>query len=91
METKILIGILLIASLIIGIGIVVAHGNENKDDSETEVMHNDMGEMHEIMESMMGGMHEEMMEEMEEIMNNELLREEMLEHMKDCPMMKPYA
>lgn len=92
MKTKksinLLIGSLLIAGLVIGIGIVMAHGNGDKNDNEAEAMHSSMGEMHEMMESMMGSMNEQMMGNMDEMMEDEEFREEMLEHMKDCPMMK---
>ena len=98
METKKLIGILLMISLIVGTGIVVAHGNENNNEDESDItgmmsMMNNMD--NEMMESMMGNMDEESMEAMygmmEEMMDNEEFRDEMLEHMKACPMMKRHA
>ena len=97
-ETKILMGILLVIGLITSIGITVAHGTGESEDSRMrnmaemmnsenmDMMNNANGDMP-MMNGMMGNM-QEMHEHMEEMMDNETLREEMLEHMKNCPMMK---
>ena len=93
MQTKILIGILLIISLIAGIGIAIAHGtNTNNNDNAS----NSIEGMEEMMKSMMNnedgnmpmiGMMSNMDEEsMEQMMDDEEMRGEMLEHMKSCPM-----
>ena len=110
MDTKILIGILLLIG-IIGVGIAVAHGNnKNSDDSgmsdmaemmEEMMNGNDSGNMMGMMMGNMEQMHEEtseskdsdgaqksMISDMEEIMDDEEFREEMLEHTESCPMMK---
>ncbi len=82
MEAKILIGALLLTGLMVGIGIAVAHDtNENESGSNT---------MAEIMNEMMGDMHEETLGEMGEMMNNESLIDEMIEHMGGCPMMRNF-
>lgn len=86
MKAKILTGILLTIGLIASIGITEAHGNENKSghtmiesvEGETSV---DMP----MMDEMMTGMQEETIKEMQEMMNNEEFRNEMVEHMKNCP------
>ena len=101
MQTKILIGILLIISLIVGIGIVFAHGNgeseSNTSNSMEEMMESMMddedGDM--PMRGMMGMMSnidEESMEEMmESMMDDEEMKKEMLEHLENCPMMKRFG
>jgi hypothetical protein len=78
METKILIGIVLITTLIVSIGIVVARGTSGNENEDT-------------MEGMMNDMDEDMIEEMEKMMEDEEFRDEMLEHMGDCPMMKRFS
>jgi len=95
MDTKILISILIAISLIVGIGFVVAHGTDTNDNDASYNME-EMSEMMDMMDEsgMMGMMMEnmdEMHEQMEEMMSDEGMREEMLEHMKNCPMMKRFG
>lgn len=97
METKILIGIIAVV-LIAGIGIVVAHTTSESENEDERVMSGmqgmvdseDMKGMMSMMNSMNTDDMNEMHEMMEEMMNDEEFREEMLEHMKDCPMMKRF-
>ena len=95
MQTKILIGILLVISLIIGIGIVFAHGTGSTDENEMVKMMGNMmsnGIMDDRNMGMMGNESSmtEMHEMMEEMMNDDEMREEMREHMESCPMMKRF-
>lgn len=99
-ETKILMGILLVIVLVTSIGIVIAHGTEERgytggmrDMEEMMDNGNMMSEMmtNGEMENMMhNGEMSEMMEEHMAEMGNMMDDEDMLEHMKDCPMMKNY-
>ncbi len=79
-NTKILIGILLVA--IIGIGFVTAH---RINPSEEKKITNNM--MTKERMHMIGDM-DMMHNSMDVMMNNEELRKEMIEHMKTCPMMR---
>lgn len=92
MERKILFGIIAIV-LIAGIGIVVAHTTSDNEDERVMSGMEEMMDSEDMtgMMSMMNNMDmNEMNEMMEEMMNDEEFREEMIEHMKDCPMMKRF-